>query len=145
MQFFIRKVLEADAVPITRLSNQLGYPLSTADTLQNLRAMNSDDEIALVAVKGNEIVGWIHAFKTVRLESGTFAEIGGLVVDQQHNRMGIGRALVENLREWCTGKGIVSLRVRCNVKRSEAHEFYKAMGFAESKQQKVFETALINK
>ena len=144
MQIFIREVSENDVVPITRLSNQLGYPLSVADTLQNLRSMKGPDEIVFAALAGDEIVGWIHAFRTVRLESGTSVEIGGLVVDEDHNRKGIGRALVQKISEWCAAKGIGSLRVRCNTKRADAHEFYRALGFTESKQQKVFVTTLIS-
>jgi len=39
-------------------------------------------------------------------------------------------------------KDVEKLRVRCNVKRTSAHEFYLALNYAEYKEQKVFEKNL---
>jgi hypothetical protein len=39
-------------------------------------------------------------------------------------------------------KGKYKLRVRCNVKRIRAHEFYTKLGFRETKESKIFEMNL---
>ena len=143
MKLLLREAATKDAEEITRLSNQLGYAISVPATLQNLKTISENqNEIIGVAVHEEKVVGWIHAFQTTRLESGSFCEIGGLVVDNQYKRMGIGKMLIEHIKPWCIGKGTTALRVRTNVKRTEAHEFYFQLGFMENKEQKVFEISL---
>jgi GNAT superfamily N-acetyltransferase len=143
MKFFVREALSKDAEDIARLSNQLGYAISASATLQNLETISKNQrEIILVAVHEEKCVGWIHVFYTTRLESGSFCEIGGLVVDDQYRGMGIGKLLTEHSKSWCINMGVFSLRVRSNIKRKEAHEFYSQLGFSENKQQKLFEMNL---
>jgi GNAT superfamily N-acetyltransferase len=143
MKLLLREAITADAEDIARLSNQLGYPIPADATLLNLKTISENkNELVSVAVHEEKIVGWIHVFQTLRLESGPFCEIGGLVVDDQYRRMGIGKMLVEHIKPWCINKGTPALRVRSNVKRKEAHEFYFQLGFGENKQQKVFEIDL---
>jgi GNAT superfamily N-acetyltransferase len=84
----------------------------------------------------------VHVFYTIRLESGPFCEIGGLVVSKNIQGKGIGKLLVEKARKWAAERNIGKLRVRCNVVRAGAHEFYIKSGFTENKQQKVFECNL---
>jgi GNAT superfamily N-acetyltransferase len=101
--------------------------------------LGSKEHFVRVAVVENKIVGWIHAFKTVRIETTPFIEIGGLVVDKDFRGKGIGKKLVDVISQWCEHENISSLRVRCNIKRKEAHLFYLGIGFNETKEQKVFE------
>jgi GNAT superfamily N-acetyltransferase len=139
----VRVVLPEDASSITELSNQLGYPVTVESTRQNIEViMNSENDAMWVAFSDKKIAGWIHVFKTTRVESGTFGEIGGLVVDEGCRRKGVGKLLVEQVKEWCTSRNIPALRVRCNSKRKEAHIFYSSLRFVENKEQKVFEIAI---
>lgn len=139
----IRPITENDASAIAGLSKQLGYSLSTEETVENIRGVLADkDHAAFVACIDNQVVGWIHILKAVRIESKPFIEIGGLVIDENYRKQGIGKLLVNKAREWTKERHIEKLRVRCNRKRTEAHEFYLALGFTESKEQKVFETSI---
>ncbi len=143
MKLLIREATTEDAAEIARLSNQLGYSISVSATKENLATIaENQNEMTYLAFHEEKIAGWIHVFKTTRVESGSFCEIGGLVVDDQYRRKGVGRQLIEYIKPWCVDKGISSLRVRCNIKRTEAHEFYFQLGFGENKQQKVFEINL---
>ena len=72
------------------------------------------------------------------LESGSFYEILGMVVDEAYQNLGIGKRLVQEAIRWSRNQGALSLRVRSNVKRKQAHIFYMRQGFAEMKEQKVF-------
>jgi GNAT superfamily N-acetyltransferase len=140
MSIIIRTVQEADADTVTALSIQLGYYPSIEETSSYIeRILRSADDIVYVALADGCIVGWIHVFVTTRLESGTFAEIGGLVIDSKHRGMGIGKMLIMRSVEWCIDSSVHKLKVRCNVKRSDTHRFYAQLGFIEVKQQKVFE------
>ena len=140
MKITIREAMADDAKEIAALSGQLGYAIPVEVTLQNLQTINQNpNEIIRVAVHEQKVLGWIYVFLAVRLESASFCEIGGLVIDQQYRRMGIGKQLIDDIKSWCLSKGTRTVRVRSNVKRTEAHQFYIQSGFDEVKTQKVFE------
>jgi GNAT superfamily N-acetyltransferase len=146
MSFFVRELAAGDAPAITRLSNQLGYGINLAETVENIKAIaeNKTDRL-FVAVDDTKVIGWIHIFHTTRLESGSFCEIGGLVVDDKYQKKGVGKMLIEKAASCCLDMGNQKLKVRCNTKRSAAHLFYSKFGFNENKEQKVFELQLEHK
>jgi predicted N-acetyltransferase YhbS len=137
---YIRPIKESDAAAVKLLSLQLGYQLSNEETIENIKeVLSNKDQAAFVACKEELIIGWIHIFRTVRLESKSFIEIGGLVIDENYRKKGVGKLLVNAASELAREKHVGKIRARCNKKRIEAHQFYRALGFAESKEQKVFE------
>lgn len=140
-KIIIREAQLSDAVHITELNEQLGYPSTTNGVEERLTEMlNSDSQKIVVAAIDNEkVVGWIHVFGTIRLESTRFAEIGGLVVSLEMRGKRIGEKLVEKAEEWAMEKGYKKIRVRCQVKRERAHNFYEKVNFLCVKEQKVFE------
>ncbi|WP_121355901.1 GNAT family N-acetyltransferase [Flavisolibacter nicotianae] len=143
MQPIIRKMRIEDAFAVSHLSHQLGYALSEEQTQTQLEAVLTNKEhTAFVATMNGAVSGWIHAFKPLYIESLPFVEIGGLVVDEAHRGNGIGKNLVEAVMHWCHEQNIPTLRLRSQVKRKEAHLFYKALGFEEIKQQIVFQRKL---
>jgi GNAT superfamily N-acetyltransferase len=139
----LREIFIEDAAQITYLSNQLGYKINIEGTRAQIQEVISHpDHCAFVIADGEKILGWIHAFKTLRIESKPFVEIGGLVVDENYRRQGIGRKLVDHIKNWSLENNFKTVRVRCNSKRKEAHHFYVETGFKESKEQKIFETSV---
>lgn len=145
MEILLRNISPNDAEPVAVLSAQLGYDLSIKETTNNIMAiLESPDNCAFTAVSEGKTIGWIHAFKTVRIESPSFIEIGGMVVDEAYRGKGVGKALVNKVKEWCVKQNNSNLRVRCNTKRFETHKFYTRIGFRELKEQKVFGMDKIN-
>jgi GNAT superfamily N-acetyltransferase len=143
MEIELRIISFEDAAAISRLSGQLGYRLSVAETEDRIREIAaSADHIAFAAMDGVTMVGWIHAGRAVLLESNPFIEIGGLVVEETCRGQGVGKMLVQKVKKWCLEKSIPDLRVRSNVKREAAHKFYEALGFTEEKKQNVFQITL---
>jgi GNAT superfamily N-acetyltransferase len=139
----IRAITREDAPVINKLSRQLGYILSPADTLVNIDQLSDlQDHAAFVAICNEQVVGWVHAFETRTVESLPFIELAGLVVDEQYRSKGIGKLLVDQVRKWCAERKIRSVRVRSNIIRKEAHQFYLSNGFTEIKEQKVFEAGI---
>jgi len=139
MKITIREMTANDARSVNMLSKQLGYPLSIEQTLQNINAvLQSKDHTAFVAEYENEIVGWIGASQAIMIEVMPHCEINGLVIDQDHRGKGIGKLLVDKVKQWAGEKNNSKVGLRCNVKRTEAHLFYEHLGFAEIKQQKNF-------
>ena len=139
MEIKIREINANDASAVSELSVQLGYTLSVVETREQIeKVIATYGHCAFVAVAQEKIVGWIHAFTAITIESKPFVEISGLVVNEYCRSMGIGKKLVTRIREWAIEKGISSLRVRTNTKRLETHLFYSRIGFKELKEQKVF-------
>lgn len=129
-----------DAGAVHNLSEQLGYHLMPEETEEQIKlVLERTDHVAFVATADDKIIGWIHAFIALTIESKPFIEIGALVIDHNHRSKGVGKELVVKIKEWCFEKNIVSLRVRSNTKRKEAHAFYCKIGFKEIKEQKVFQ------
>ena len=132
-----------NAKEVNQLSAQLGYPLSLGETIHQMnKILESEDHVALVAAIDKKIVGWIHAFIAIRMESKPFIEIGGLVVDENFRKHKIGSKLVGAIADWCRKEKIDTLRVRCNTKRKETHLFYQKLNFNETKEQKIFQLIL---
>jgi|SRR5882724_4665401 len=139
MQVETRQAKSEDAPFIALLSSDLGYEISVDKTRELINEIARKDQyIIYVATLENEIIGWIQAFITARLESGVFCEIGGMVVSEKHRGMGIGRLLVQEIKNWTSAKMVTVLKVRCNEKRMTTHQFYLSTGFHETKTQKVF-------
>jgi GNAT superfamily N-acetyltransferase len=144
MKLISREAELKDAECIANLSTQLGY----GSTIEEIRTRLSDvlnhaDHCVYVIIDNEDIIGWIHGFYALRVESDSFVEIGGMVVDEKYRRKGVGKMLVENVVEWSRLKTMHKIRVRCNTQRIETHMFYKSIGFVETKEQKILDMKLV--
>lgn len=143
MEIGIRIAEINDSEAIFELSNQLGYKTQHIDIQARLeKILKSTDNCVYVAVTDEKVVGWIHGFYALRVESDFFVEIGGLVVDENIRKSGIGKKLVNKVIEWSKLQNCRKVRVRCNVIRKESHRFYENIGFEINKEQKVFDKNL---
>ncbi|MFD3001601.1 GNAT family N-acetyltransferase [Pontibacter toksunensis] len=143
MDVIVREVALEDSEAICNLLEQLGYNAFVPETAERIKAVMADEmHCAFVAVAKGNVVGWIHGFFAIRIESAPFVEIGGLVLDTSARGAGVGRRLVEQVMEWSKQRSIIKLRVRTNSARSKTHQFYQNLGFTETKEQKVFELKL---
>ena len=139
MRITVREMLVEDTEAVTLLSGQLGYPLSNEQTLENIKVvLQSKTHTTLVALHEDRVVGWIDAAQVIMIEVMPHCEINGLVIDEQYRGKGIGKMLIEKVRQWAKENGNDILSLHCNIKRTEAHLFYEHMGFKEIKQQKYF-------
>jgi len=140
MEIFIRQILEKDAQEVASLSRQLGYDPGIEQTLENINAiLDNKDHSAFVAVHDDKVIGWIGVCQAIQIESAPYCEIHGLIVNNLYRKQGIGKMLIEKAKIWCLEKGSAKLRVRCNIRRTETHLFYRHLDFKEVKEQKVFE------
>ncbi|HEY1871957.1 MAG TPA: GNAT family N-acetyltransferase [Chitinophagaceae bacterium] len=143
MKVLIRQILSRDASDVARLCQQLGYELPKALAAENIKSiLNNKDNDAFVALAEDKVIGWIGVSQAIQIESAPFCEIRGLIVDGLYRKNGIGKMLIEKAAVWGRERGNKKLRLRCNVKRTEAHLFYHHLNFKEIKEQKVFEIAI---
>lgn len=140
----VRHAREQDCGGIARLAAQLGYPTSADEVQRRLqRLLASPSDIVLVAETSEGLlIGWIHAFLSQLLESDYRAEVGGLVVDQNFHRQGVGRELIHQIEHWAAEHGVTQVSVRCRTTRLEAHQFYENLGYCPTKTQIAFRKSL---
>jgi GNAT superfamily N-acetyltransferase len=96
----------------------------------------------IVACEGGIVVGWIDVGSVAHLQSGEYAEIGGLVVSETCRSQGIGAQLIGAAERWARGRGAGRVLVRSQIAREAAHRFYLRQGYEQTKTSAVFVKAL---
>jgi GNAT superfamily N-acetyltransferase len=136
----LRRAVSSDAAALARLTTQLGYPVSDSTIAARLARMvaRSDDCVLVAEDAKGQLLGWIHGFVIQLLESEYRVEIGGLVVDAECRRRGVGRQLVGAIEDWAKERGAREISVRCREERAESHLFYESLSFQHVKTQRVF-------
>ena len=134
----IRAAEPRDIPALAALAGQLGYPTSGDEMARRFAALDDRDAVFVAEIDG-ACVGWIQVSAVATLESGTFAEIRGLVVGEAERGSGVGAALVGAAEEWARARGCGKVRVRSNVIRERTHRFYERLGYRVTKSQKVFD------
>lgn len=139
-QIFFRKAAIGDEEALAFLCGELGYPSTAKEIVERLsHFLNREEHFVLVATNDiDKPVGWIHAFISHRVESDAFAEIGGMVISEDHRNMSIGKQLLEKAEHWAKSQKVGIMRVRSNIIRERAHDFYKHAGYKLSKTSHVF-------
>jgi predicted N-acetyltransferase YhbS len=139
----IRDAAPSDSESIGRLTTELDASADGKAAGGCLaKVLGRPDTLVLVAVREEEVVGWLQAHAFDVLVSGFRVDIIGLVVSEGSRRSGIGRALVERAERWAVALGAETVVVRSNIKRVESHCFYPALGYSMAKTQAVYRKQL---
>ena len=139
MEITVRPAQKEDCSEITHLTNQLGYPstLEKICEIMDLVLAHNDHQV-FIAEKENTIVGYIHLIQSMRIGSNPFVEIAAFIIDESLRSIGVGSSLIRESERWTSGLGIKDIRIRSNIIRQEAHNFFQKRGFQNIKTQEVF-------
>ena len=142
-QIVVRAMEPGDAIAVAALCGTLGYQATVPDVITRFTALaaSSRDQV-FIASDGDAIVGWVHAFVSMLIESDPFVEIGGLVVSDSMQRRAVGRLLMAQAEAWALARGCREVRLRSNIVRAGAHRFYESIGYRTLKTQYTFAKAL---
>ncbi|MDQ0208765.1 GNAT family N-acetyltransferase [Alkalicoccobacillus murimartini] len=135
----IRDAELVDSHSVATLCLQMGYQLDekiATERLSMLIKAKSDGIFVYQSTEG-KILGWAHVLGKHLIEL-EYAEIGGLVVDSQERRKGIGQQLMKKCEEWARKHGYSEIRLRSGGQRKEAHQFYNQIGYENINWQQVF-------
>lgn len=137
----VREMRSEDMEQVTKLAGQLGYPSTVAEMSTRFQKMSESKSHALfVATEmGTNVLGWLQ----VNCEADTLiseprAEITALVVDESARGQNIGKLLLERAERWAKDNLLQLVRVRSNVKRTDAHRFYLREGYEIQKSWHLF-------
>jgi len=134
----IREMRSSDVDAMLRLRfDWLSQQFDAAETTKLERAWFArypDNEMApaLVAIKNDQIVGYVLcALTTHPTAVGVSAEIDEVCVAESYRRRGIGRRLVEELRQGLRSAvdDLTTIRARIDRADDRAQAFLKALGF----------------
>lgn len=135
----IRAARSSDAGQIVQLTTQLGYELTEQEAADRLsRMLLRDDQQFFVADLDGRVVGWVHVIFTEYVDVEAFVLIRGMVVDRNHRRLGIGRALMDRAEAWAREQGCSMVRLSSSATRVAAHQFYEHRGYTKIKTQYSF-------
>jgi len=131
-----------DVPGLADLVTQLGYPTEPRAMEERVDRLLARPLVHRVVVApgpmGGKLLGAVHATRRETIESDDHVEISGLVVDAQARGTGVGKLLVASAERWARDLGLRVIRVRSNVARAGAHQFYQRLGFRVLKQQLAF-------
>jgi len=127
----VRVIAPEDAAAVAELSAQLGYEATAAAIEERIATLllNAENQVALVACVGGDVVGWIEASVVRHLQSEPQALIGGLVVKDGVRGLGVGKRLCAEVEAWTKNKGLTVVRVTSRSTREGAHRFYLREGY----------------
>jgi len=133
-----RKAGIADSESLARLSNLLGYETSEETLKTRFRMLRARDQEVYVAEIDQIIVGYIsfEPYLTLYLEPGL--NITALVVVESCQKRGVGKELVRIAEAYAKENDLKYLRANSSSVRTEAHKFYRTVGFDGEKDQKRF-------
>jgi GNAT superfamily N-acetyltransferase len=136
----IRLAKHADAAQLAILSTQLGYPSTAAQIRGRFRLIHGDPShaVAVAELPGGRLIGWIHVFVHIVLESERKAELGGLIVHEKFRGAGAGTKLLRWAEQWAKAHRLKSVYLRSNIIRKDAHAFYLKQGYRIVKTQYAF-------
>ncbi len=137
MEIQFRTFRKTDTADLLLLMAELGYTVEREEFLKTIGELQKRDGAIFVAVISGKIVGSSSVIIDVRLAEGISGEIASLVVSEEFRGLGIGGSLIELAEEYLSKK-VNAIRIRANVIRSKAHNYYKSLGYEEVKEQKVF-------
>jgi GNAT superfamily N-acetyltransferase len=131
----IRGALPADATDIARLLGVLGYPMEPRQAAERLERVARDPDGTLLVATGYDgtVIGLVAVTWCAMLQQERpVGRITTLVVDDRETRRGIGRVLVKAAAQAARAAGCDVLELTTGLQRTEAHAFYRAIGFSET-------------
>ena len=135
-EILVREALPEDASDIAVLCRDcLGYECTDELIETNLKNLRADRERVFVAVYEGRTVGFIHVEKYSVLYIEPMANILGIAVDEHLRHRSIGTLLIKAGETWAKEQGITAMRLNSGAGRKGAHQFYRALGYEDSKQQ----------
>ena len=122
------------AAPLALLEEALRegdpVPADLADRLR--RAVEAGDLEILAAQSGERTLGVaVLAYRLNISSGGQFASIEDLYVSRQSRRQGVGRALLQSVRDWAQERGADGISLQVAAANARGRKFYEDLGFRE--------------
>lgn len=137
----IERMKAEDLSQVLVLTRQLGYPCALDDFAARFAEMKGHPEYAIFVARtaAGKVIGYLQINREPHtLLAGPRAEVAGLVVDEHERGGGVGAALIAAAESWARERDLPLIRIRSNMKRSDAHRFYQKNGYEIAKSWHLF-------
>ncbi|MCF7799983.1 GNAT family N-acetyltransferase [Candidatus Babeliales bacterium] len=135
MKHIIREALPSDCSAIANLIEQLGYPISPKEMLQQIKLYTdkSDYKVFVMECDGNVVAVISIIFRDHFHRKAKYMKITSLVVDSQYRRQGIGHKLIEYVENYAANLGCDFIELTSPTYRAKlgTHDFYKNLGYED--------------
>lgn len=140
MSAAIRPAVPEDAAALARLNREeMGYDFPEEDTRRQLEKLLTDKSNRIyVAESDGVVIGYVHANDYDLIYAPHMKNIMGIAVSSAFRKSGVGRLLLGAVEQWAAETGACGVRLVSGASRTGAHEFYRACGYQETKEQKNF-------
>jgi PhnO protein len=135
----VREATIEDAVGIQRLARELAETVGDAPPVEEavrkrlVELLETPRSRVLVVENGRGVVGVVSFWVKPDLAHGdTVVEVPMLVVAQDHRRNGVGRLLMEEVRNAASEHGASLIELVATTTNVAAREFYHSLGFVEA-------------
>ncbi len=137
MEVKVRPARPEDAAALTKLNREeMGYDYPCDKTAENLSRLLADvRNKILVAVAGEEVIGYVHLVDYDLLYADHMKNIMGIAVRSDCRRQGVGKVLLTAAEEWAKSSGADGVRLVSGSTRTGAHAFYRSLGYEGNKMQ----------
>ena len=130
----IRDPRPEDAGALAALIGELGYPTTAEATARRLARLHaSDADRVAVAELDGRVVGLASLHESLSVEyDEPAAKLSAIIVGEQQRRRGVGEALVAEMEAEARRRGCCLIFLTTAERRSEAHAFYRQLGYEET-------------
>lgn len=103
---------------------------SSKDNDSYFKFLDSSNSFIDLALVDKKIIGFIsYTIRTVIRYPKPIMEVEELYINPDYRKHGVGRKLMEHVLEYAKSVPCQYIFLASDIKREEAHEFYKALGF----------------
>src|SRR5260221_4597578 len=133
-KFEIKHLIKEDLPMFTSMINMFNVIFeeenpTVGSEANSLRLLDDNRFIAIVALAVKEVVGGLTAYELPKYYSySSEIFLYDLAVQPEYQRMGIGKGLLQSLKEYCFKNGIKEFFVMAHAEDEHAIEFYRATG-----------------
>jgi GNAT superfamily N-acetyltransferase len=141
----LERMKSGDLPRVLELNKQLGYECSLTELQNRFRKIDTNPTHAIFAARDDDgtTVGYAHIHHDPEsLLENERAILHALVVHEDARGKKIGAQLLQKAEDWARAQGLTSIRLRSNLKREDAHRFYRTHGYESKKTSYTFIKAL---
>jgi N-acetylglutamate synthase-like GNAT family acetyltransferase len=135
MAYRIRKMKDTDAIAVCKLVEELGYELDSGQFLGRFLQLNEEKNHTLWVMESPEtgVCALAHFERSLGLVHPPRLEVKALVVEKASRRKGLAKRFMLYAESFARTEDLMQVFLRCNITRSESHEFYETIGYQKMK------------
>lgn len=122
-----------DALAISILLGQLGYPVTEAEAFKKIWTYSKPCYKLFTAKKDEPVVGFIalHVYHQLH-HNGPIGRITSFCLDENVRGHGMGSALLEEAERFFNEHGCIKIEVTSNKRRIKTHDYYLHRGYTQT-------------